>query len=127
MAKLHKVSMFVLDVNEQYENAEELIQYAFDRTDASPHCIEVQSARFPWYDDIILNKSSAKKEDFEDFMDATERRRKQMTQAAEDNHNFIKNSIIHTMKELGLPTSDEDVIELLKQVGNETEYRMGEQ
>lgn len=126
MANLYKVSMFVLDVNEEYDNIEELIEDAFQRTEASAHFVEAEMSQFPWHDDIILNYFTATKKDFEDFMDIAKLRKKQMMETVENKRGEIKSSLKDFMKNLGLPTSDEDMIEFLTQVNNDAKFYLGE-
>lgn len=124
MARLHKVSMFVLDVNEYYESVSELIEHVFDRTEASAHFVESKTAEFPWYDDIILNSESSTKKDYEDFMDETARREKEIRSMVDGKFEELKKSIKRMLSSTGLPDTDKDVIEFLKRMGAETEFRM---
>ena len=115
MAKLHKISMFVLDVEEIYENIDEFIEEVIDQTCASVHFIESDTAQFPWYDNIILNDQKATKNDYEDFMNETRRCRLQTAKAVVGNSEKIKKAVQGIMENLGLQTSAGDMIEFLKQ------------
>lgn len=126
MAKLHKVSMFVLDTNGEYDNIQELIEYAFDRTEASPHFVEAQTVEFPWYDDIILNMGYSTKQDYEDFMNESTRRYKEIKRTIESKYDFLKEAIKEILKSSGMQPSDENIVEFMLQMEHETEWRMGE-
>jgi len=124
MARLHKVSMFVLDVNECYESVSDLIEHAFDRTEASAHFIESKTAEFPWYDDIILNSGNSTKQDYEDFMDETTRREKEIRTMLDSKFDELKKSIKGILSSAGITDTDKNVLEFMKQMRVETEYRI---
>lgn len=126
MARLHKVSMFVLDVNEDYESISDLIEYAFGRTEASAHFIEAKTAEFPWYDDIILNSGSSVKQDYEDFMDETARREKEIRTMVDGKFDELKKSIKDILSSAGISDTDKNVLEFMKQMRVETECRIEE-
>lgn len=126
MARLHKVSMFILDVNEDYESVSDLIEYAFNRTEASAHFIEAKTAEFPWYDDIILNSGNSTKQDYEDFMDEAARREKEIRTMVDGKFEELKKSIKDILSSAGISDTDKNVLEFMKQMGAETEFRIEE-
>lgn len=126
MARLHKISMFVLDVNEEYETVNDLIDYAFSRTDANAEHIEAQTVQFPWYDDIILNSGDSTKQDYEDFMDNSKRRHKQVESVLSEKYDLMKKSVEKILDSAGIPVNDENIVEFMIQMESEVAYKMGE-
>lgn len=126
MARLYKINMFVLDVNGEYEDIHELIEYAFDRTEASAHFIEAQTVEFPWHDNIILNRSSSTKQDYEDFMDETKRRNKIVKNVINLRYDALKESVKKILESTGIDPTDENIVEFMEQMKYETEWKIGE-
>lgn len=126
MARLHKISLFLLDTNEDYEDIEELVKDAFDRTETSAHFVEAQTVEFPWYDEIILNMGDSTKQDYEDFMDESRRRRKIVENTLNKKYDFLKESVKKILESSGIDPADNNIVEFMRQMGDETERRMGE-
>jgi len=65
MAKLHKVEMYVLDVDENYKSLSKITTHINDRMGA---CLlnpfNVQTVEFDWHDEHKLNFSDASCEDY---------------------------------------------------------------
>ena len=55
MAKLYKIEMYVLDVNEDYDKLDSIISRAECRTGVNFNCFNTQETQFEWNDDIDLN------------------------------------------------------------------------
>ena len=125
MAKLHKVTMFLTD-HEGYdtEQVRDEINYRFERSYMTPHCIEIQSTEeFPWYDDIILNCSD-KKEDFERFMDERKRYEEMIrSDIVEKQFDSIKQDIKKLLEKNHVPTTDENICTYLNKMQSEIKYR----
>jgi len=67
MAKVHKVTMFVTDI-EGDSDLDDLIEHGLRSYDLYPKFIKVESSKeFEWDDDLEINKVNGKKEDFEDY------------------------------------------------------------
>ena len=71
MARIHKVEMYLLDVNDTYgKYIGSEIERLFDRSDSSAMFITSKPSEvFEWDDDIILNKYECTREDCEKFLD----------------------------------------------------------
>lgn len=68
MSKVHKVGLFILDVNEEFRDIEEIIEYLTSSKYApSIHLIESETKEFEWDDDVIINKCSCTDEEYEEF------------------------------------------------------------
>ena len=57
MAKLYKVEMYILDVNEDYKDLEEILHMTEYKCDASFIPFEVQQIDIEWDDEIDINQS----------------------------------------------------------------------
>ena len=69
MAKVHKVSMFITDI-EGYSDVEDLINQCLRQYDLSPNHIKVESSdEFEWDDDLPINKIYSTKEDYEKYFE----------------------------------------------------------
>ena len=55
MAKLHKIEMYIVDVNDNYENLESIISEIDNMTNVSLVCFNKQSVEFHWFDKIDIN------------------------------------------------------------------------
>jgi hypothetical protein len=65
MAKLHKVEMYVLDINKQYGTLRDTIEHINDRLElVSLHPFNIQSVDFEWDDEHKLNYTNKTHEDF---------------------------------------------------------------
>ena len=64
MAKLHKVEMYVLDVNDDYDTLEQITSDINDRMDVELIPFNVQSVNFDWHDNHILNFGDARQSDY---------------------------------------------------------------
>lgn len=67
MAKVHKVTMFVPDI-EGDSDIEDLIVCGLHMYDLYPQFIKIDSSEeFEWDDDLAINKNDGTKEDFEAY------------------------------------------------------------
>lgn len=67
MAKVHKVTMFVTDIDGD-SDIEDLIGCGLRMYDLYPEFINVDtSEEFEWDDDLAINKNDSTKEDFEKY------------------------------------------------------------
>jgi hypothetical protein len=67
MAKVHKVSMFVTDIDGD-SNLKDLIVHGLSRYDLFPEFIEVKSSEeFEWEDDLEINDVECTKDKFEKY------------------------------------------------------------
>ena len=64
MAKLHRVEMYVLDINDDYESLEQIASDVNDRMDVSLVPFNVQSVNFDWHDNHVLNFLDVKQSDY---------------------------------------------------------------
>lgn len=65
MAKLHKIEMYILDIDEHYGTLSETIDHINDRLElTSLHPFKVQSVDFDWHDEHKLNYSNNTYDDF---------------------------------------------------------------
>lgn len=69
MAKIYKLSFYITDYNEEYEDREHLKYNLIDHIDhlgvGTDHLEIQESEEFEWDDDLIINKIDSGKEDFE--------------------------------------------------------------
>lgn len=69
MAKIHKLTMYIVDP-EEYINNEEDIEDMFDRTDCFTHHINLKSSNsFIWDDKLPINYIKCPKEDCEKYFE----------------------------------------------------------
>jgi len=65
MAKLHKIEMYILDIDEHYGSLNETIEHINDRLElTSLHPFNVQTVYIDWHDGHKLNFSDAGYEDY---------------------------------------------------------------
>lgn len=55
MAKMYKVEMYVLDINNQYKDLDEIIIDIENSSDCNFNCFNVGKANFRWDDNIDVN------------------------------------------------------------------------
>jgi hypothetical protein len=69
MAKLYKVEMYILDIDEHYgESLPEIIDHVNDRLElVEMHPFNVQAVTLDWHDGHKLNFTDAKYEDYRGF------------------------------------------------------------
>lgn len=72
MAKIYKVSVFITDYNDDYQNVDHFQSELQERLEetlwAGVDHLEVQeSDEFEWDDDLEVNKTTATKEAFEEY------------------------------------------------------------
>lgn len=70
MAKIHKVELFLVDVNDDFSSVEEIIDYWQNRK-YSPmiHKLKGQSKEFEWSDDVPINSINCDTEGYNKFFD----------------------------------------------------------
>lgn len=65
MAKLHKIEMYILDIDEHYGSLEETISHINDRLElVSLHPYKVKTVEFDWSDEHKLNYNDCVYEDY---------------------------------------------------------------
>jgi hypothetical protein len=65
MAKIHKIEMYILDIDEHYGSLNETIEHINDRLECvSLHPFNVQTVDFDWHDEHKLNFSNASYGDY---------------------------------------------------------------
>ncbi|MEY2669765.1 MAG: hypothetical protein RLZZ577_81 [Bacteroidota bacterium] len=64
-AKLYKVEMYILDIDNHYGILEHIIEHINDRLEnVSLHAYNIHTVEFEWCDEHILNYSTCKYEDY---------------------------------------------------------------
>ncbi len=73
MAKIHKVEMYLLDINEDFDTLDEALIYMTNRKYApSAHIISSESKKFEWDDDVIINYCKCTNEQYNQFFEQLE-------------------------------------------------------
>lgn len=69
MAKIHKMTIYFVDPNDQYDANE--IETIIENDDYLPSAkvVKAETKEFEWDDDLAINKLSASTEDFDEFFD----------------------------------------------------------
>lgn len=67
MAKLYKIEMYILDVNEKFDCLEEIIERAENSTDIHFNPFNVKVTYFEFEDNIPINFSDANVEDYREY------------------------------------------------------------
>lgn len=68
MAKLHKIEMYIVDINEHYGTLNDAIDYINDRLElVSLNPFNVQTVSLDWHDEHKLNKTNAIYGDYRGF------------------------------------------------------------
>lgn len=70
MAKLYKVEMYVLDVNEQYQDLDEIIDMAEMKLDAHFNPFNIQMTEIEWEDDIDINHFGCTVDTYRKYFDS---------------------------------------------------------
>ena len=70
MAKVHKVELYLLDVNEYFNNVDYLLDYMTNGKYApSVHVINSESKEFEWDDDVVINRYDCSTEQYDKFFE----------------------------------------------------------
>lgn len=70
MAKIHKVELYLLDVNEDFNNVDEVIEYMTNMKYApNIYVVSSKSKEFEWDDDVIINRYDCSTEQYNDFFE----------------------------------------------------------
>ena len=70
MAKIHKVALYLLDVNEDFDNVDDIVEYMANMKCApSIHVIRSDSKEFEWDDDVIINRRNCSTEQYNSFFE----------------------------------------------------------
>lgn len=68
MSKIHKVELYLLDVNEDFDNVNDAIEYMANMKYApNIHVISSSSKEFEWDDDVIINRCDCYTEQYNNF------------------------------------------------------------
>lgn len=68
MAKIHKITMYVVDANDRYWDTDDLIEdmmYMTESVLGAPP--ELETKEFEWDDDVIVNRQDCTREQCEEF------------------------------------------------------------
>lgn len=70
MAKIHKVELFLTDVNDDFSDVDEMLDYWRD-SKYSPviRKVKAQSKEFEWSDDVPINSINCSTEGYNKFFD----------------------------------------------------------
>lgn len=73
MAKIHKVEMYLLDINEDFETIDDALVY-MTTGKYSPllHLVTSESKEFEWDDDVIINSCKCTNEQYNQFFEQLE-------------------------------------------------------
>lgn len=73
MAKIHKVEMYLVDVNEDFETLHDALVYMTNGK-YSPllHLVKSESKEFEWDDDVIINYCNCTNEQYSQFFEQLE-------------------------------------------------------
>lgn len=66
-ANIHKLGLYIVDVNGNYGNIEEIIKVIEDHTGCECKVAHHEGKTFEWDDDLPINYSDAKLEDYEEY------------------------------------------------------------
>ena len=70
MATLHKLELYVIDFDDNWDNMQSLLENTADRIDLSYKVAShEQSKEFEWEDDLKINKCGCTIEDYEEYFD----------------------------------------------------------
>jgi len=69
MAKLHKVELYIIDVNDNYSNLKEIMHDIGNSTDCSLIPFNSQEVEIDWHDGIDINLSNCPVENFREYFE----------------------------------------------------------
>lgn len=70
MAKLHKIEMYILDIDEHYGSLQDTIDHINDRLElVSLHPFNINTVEFDWSDDHRLNQGDVGYNDYKDMFE----------------------------------------------------------
>ena len=70
MAKIHKVELYLLDVNEDFDTVDDVIEYMTNIKYApNIRVISSESKEFEWDDDVVINKRNCSTEQYNNFFE----------------------------------------------------------
>jgi len=69
MAKIHKIVCYIVDANNDFETAQENIDYINSRLKFGGNIdpVEMETESFVWDDDLAINKCGCTKEEYEKY------------------------------------------------------------
>ena len=76
MAKLHKVELYIIDVNDNYSNLKEIMHDIGNSTDCSLIPFNSQEVEIDWHDGIDINFSNCPVENFREYFEENENENK---------------------------------------------------
>lgn len=65
MAKLYKVEMYLLDINDNYDSLEDIVETIKNTTELMPDYFRSDKVIFYWDDNLPINFDDCTKEDYE--------------------------------------------------------------
>lgn len=70
MAKIHKIELFLVDVNDDFADVDEILDYLGNsRYSLNMHKVKEQSKEFEWSDDVLINSIYCDTEEYNKFFD----------------------------------------------------------
>ena len=70
MARIHKVELYLLDVNEDFDSVYDIMAYMTNLKYApSIHMASSESKEFEWDDDVIINRYNCSTEQYSSFFE----------------------------------------------------------
>ena len=73
MAKIHKVEMYLVDINEDFDTLDDALVYMTNRKYAPLlHLVTSESKEFEWDDDVIINYCNCTNEQYNQFFEQLE-------------------------------------------------------
>ena len=75
MAKLYKTELYLCDVNDEFEDKNDVLEYLNSLLEMDGYLLNMgitnakESAKFEWYDDIDLNNVDCSKEECEKYFE----------------------------------------------------------
>lgn len=67
MSRIHKLELYIVDTNDLYGETENLITLFDNYTDCMFKVVHSESKEFEWDDDLKINYTNAKVEDYEEY------------------------------------------------------------
>ena len=70
MAKIHKVELYLLDINEDFDDVDDIMVYmTYAKSAPSIHVVRSESKEFEWDDDVVINKWRCSTEQYNKFFE----------------------------------------------------------
>jgi len=89
MAKLHKVELYIIDVNDNYSNLNEIMHDIGNTTDYSLIPFNSQEVEIDWHDEIDINLSNCPVENFREYFKAEDEDEEELRKCTYTEGEFI--------------------------------------